>query len=100
MIQRSFAHRGLTPPQEHRGKQSQSCPQGALRLTGEELAWNGKGEIRNRWGRRHSIHSVNYHSLSTYYVPGVILGAGVTAVDKTARMFCEALISVGKAKDR
>lgn len=44
--------------------------------------------------------SFNKHSLSTYYVPGVILGAGVIAVDKTANALRGDLIPTGKAEDK
>lgn len=43
--------------------------------------------------------SFDKHSLSTYYVPGVILGAGVTAVDKTAQALRGDLVPTGKAED-
>lgn len=43
--------------------------------------------------------SFDKHSLSTYYVPGVILGAGVTAVDKTAHALRGDLVPTGKAED-
>lgn len=78
----------------------QSCPLGTLRLMGEELGWAGKGEIRHTWRRRHQIHSVNKHSLRTYYVPGVLSGAGVTAVDKAARALFGAWVPAEKAADR
>lgn len=57
---------------------------GSHAVSGGRAGIEGKGEIKHRWRRRHHIHSVNKHSLSTYYVPGVILDAGVTAMDKTA----------------
>lgn len=43
--------------------------------------------------------SFDKHSLSTYYVPGVILGAGVTAVDKPVHALRGDLVPTGKAED-
>lgn len=69
-------------------------------MLGEELGWAGHGEIRHTWRRRHQTHSVSKHSLRTYYAPGVLSGAGVTAVDKAARAPRGAWIPAEKAGDR